>query len=175
MDEALQVVIEMNESIGEGLGRDLEDVTSEEAAWRPLPEANNINLIVRHLCIEAHWHRACLERGEQMPHEVTETLQREIDSVSLEFERNRKGFEEAYAGFLATLRTMTLVRLKQRTQEAYEGWPSCSPHFLGFHQAMHVSMHWGQVRTIRNLYQKTRGQQARFFPDNPTFPKPEAR
>jgi hypothetical protein len=66
---------------------------------------------------------------------------------------------------------MTLVRLKQRSREAYGGWPSCSPHFLGFHQAMHVSMHWGQIRTIRNLYQKTRGQQARFFPDNPTFPK----
>lgn len=67
---------------------------------------------------------------------------------------------------------MTLDRLQQRTEAAYQGWPSRSPHFLGFHQAMHVSMHWGQIRTIRNLYLKTRGQPARYFPDNPTFPKP---
>lgn len=174
MDEALQVVIEMSERIGQGFAKDLEDVTPEEAAWRPLPEANSIDLIVRHLCIEAQWHRASLERGEPMPHELSDALQREIDSVPLEFERNRRAFEEAYAGFVAALRTMTLVALQQRTQEVYHGWPSRSPHLLGFHQAMHVSMHWGQVRTIRNLYLKTRGQKPRFFPDNPTFPKTEA-
>ena len=37
MDEALQVVIEMTESIGQGFRKDLEDVTSEEVNWRPLP------------------------------------------------------------------------------------------------------------------------------------------
>jgi hypothetical protein len=31
-------------------------------------------------------------------------------------------------------------------------------------------MHWGQVRALRNLYRKSRGEPARFFPDNPTFP-----
>ena len=34
MDEALQVVIEMTESIGQGFGKDLEGVTPEEADWR---------------------------------------------------------------------------------------------------------------------------------------------
>lgn len=174
MDEALQVVIEMTEIIGQRFREDLEGVSPEEAVWRPLPQANSISLIVRHLCIEAQWHRACLERGEPMPYEMTENLQRTIDSVPLDFERNLKAFEEAYAGFLAALRKMTLVGLQQRTEAAYRGWPSCSAHFLGFHQAMHVCRHWGQILTIRNLFQKSRGQPARFVPDNPTFPKAEA-
>ena len=105
-----------------------------------------------------------------MPSEATEELQRQIDSVPLDFERNLKTFEDAYSSFLAALRKMTLVGLEQRTRAAYQGWPSRSAHFLGFHQARHVSMHWGQIRTIRNLYRKTRGEPARFFPDNPTFP-----
>lgn len=174
MDEALRVVIEMTQSIGQGFRQDLEGVTPEEAAWRPLPQANSINLIVRHLSIEARWHRASLEHGEPMPHETTEDLQRSIDLVPLDFGSNLKAFEEAYSSFIAALGTMTLVGLQQRTAVAYRDWPSCSAHLLGFHQAMHVAMHWGQIRTIRNLYQKSRGQPARFFPDNPTFPKADA-
>ena len=88
MDQALQVVIEMTERIGEGFKKDLEDVTSEEVNWRPLPEANNITVIMRHLCIEALWHQASLERGEAMPSEVTDDLQWQIDSVPLDFDRN---------------------------------------------------------------------------------------
>jgi uncharacterized protein DUF664 len=172
MDEALRVVIEMTERIGQGVRTDLEGVTPEEAAWRPLPQANSISLIVRHIAIEAEWHRASLERGEPMPHETTEDLQRKIDLVPLDFERNLKSFEEAYSGFLAALRKISLAGLQQRTEAAYQGRPSCPAHFLGFHQAMHVSMHRGQIRTIRNLYKKSRGEPARFFPDNPTFPKP---
>ena len=171
MDEALQVVIEMTENIWQRFRNDLEDMTAEEVDWRPLPQANSIGLIVRHLCIEAQWHQASLERGEPMPDELTADLQRQIDSVPLDFEQNLKTFEEAYASFLAALRKMTLVGLQQRSEAAYQGWPSHSAHFLGFHQAMHVSRHWGQIRTIRNLYRKTRGEPARFVPDNPTFPK----
>lgn len=174
MDEALQIVIEMTESIGQRFQKDLEDVAPEEAVWRPLPQANNIAVIVRHLAIEAEWHRASLESGEPMPHETTEDLQRQIDSVPLDFERNLKAFEDAYSSFLAALRKMTLVGLQHRTEAAYQGWPSRSAHLLGFHQAMHVSMHWGQIRTIRNLYRTSRGQPALFFPDNPTFPKATA-
>jgi len=174
MDDALRVVIEMMESIGHGFRKDLEDVTPEEAVWRPLPQANSISLIVRHLSIEAEWHRASLESGEPMPYGTTGDLQRRIDLVPVDLERNLKAFEAAYSSFVAALRKMTLSDLQQRTEAAYQGWPSRSAHFLGFHQARHVSMHWGQIRTIRNLYQKSRGQPARFFPDNPTFSKEEA-
>ena len=146
------VVIEMIESIGQRITKSLEDLTPEEASWRPLPQANSIHLIVRHLCIEAQWHRAAIERGEPMPFETTEDLQHKIDSVPEDFEQNLRGFEEAYAGFLAALRQATLATLQQRTEMAYQGWPSRSrpAHLLGFHQAMHVSMHLGQINTIRN-------------------------
>ncbi len=76
MDEGLQVAVEMAKEILEGLSKDLDGLTPEEAEWRPLPEANSIALIVRHLAIESQWHRACLEQGEPMPHETTDDLQR---------------------------------------------------------------------------------------------------
>jgi len=139
-----------------------------------MPQANSITLIVRHLAIEAEWHRTSLERGEPMPYETSADLERKIELVPLDFERNMKAFEDAYSSFLVTMRAMTLAGLQQRTTAVYAGWPSCPPYFLGFHQATHVSMHRGQIRTIRNLYQKSRGQAARFFPNNPTFPKADA-
>jgi hypothetical protein len=174
MDEGLQVAVEMTQAILEGFSKDLEGLTPEEAEWRPLPEANSIALIVRHLAIESQWHRACLEHGDQMPHETTAELQRQIDAVPLEFHSNVRAFQQTLGGFLEALRKMTLVHLRERSEAAYLAWPSASAHLLGYHQAMHVSMHWGQIRTIRNLYQKTRGQPARFFPDNPTYPKGRA-
>lgn len=171
MDQALQVVVEMTETIWQGFRRDLEEITSAEVDWRPLPQANNISLIVRHLCIEAQWHRACLERGQPMPFETTEDLQRQIDSVPLDFDGNLKALEEAYAAFLAALRGTRLVGLEERTKAAYQTRSSHPAHLLGFHQAMHLSMHWGQIRTIRNLYRKTKGEPARFHPDNPSYPR----
>jgi hypothetical protein len=174
MDERLQVAVEMTREILDGLSKDLDGLTSEEADWRPLPEGNSIAVIVRHLAIESQWHRACLEQGDPMPHETTDDLQQQIDAVPLAFESNLKAFQEAFGGFLETLRNMTLVGLRERSGAAYRAWPSVSAHLLGYHQAMHVSMHWGQIRTIRNLYQKTRGEPARFFPDNPTYPKGRA-
>jgi hypothetical protein len=170
MDAALQVVVEMAEFIWQEFSNDLEDVSAEEVAWRPLPEANSIGLIVRHLSIEAQWHLASLERGTPMPREATEDLLREIDSVPLDFTANLKSLERSYAAFLTALKYTTLHDLEQRTQSAYEHWRSRPAHFLGFHQAMHLATHRRQIRTIRNLYRKTRGEPARFFPDNPTYP-----
>ena len=71
--------------------------------------------------------------------------------------------------FLDVLRTATLPGLQQRTTAAYGAAVGTSgkAHFLGYHQAIHVAMHCGQIRTIRNLYRKTRGQPARFFPRTP--------
>ena len=39
MDEALRVVVEMNDCAWRRLKQDLEDVTWEEADWRPVREA----------------------------------------------------------------------------------------------------------------------------------------
>lgn len=173
MDEAVQLVIEMNECTWNGFKENLKDVTPEEVNWRPLPQANTINAIVRHLRIEAQWHLASLEHGERMPSQVTPSLQQRIDSVPLNFEQNLKELEELYARFVAALRRMTLAALQQQTALAYQDSPraaSLPAHMLSFHQALHLAMHWGQIRSIRNLYRKTRGEPARFFPDNFAFP-----
>ena len=55
MDSALRIVIDMNEFVWKSLRDDLKDLPQEEVDWRPLPEANNISTIVRHLRIEADW------------------------------------------------------------------------------------------------------------------------
>lgn len=49
MDEAFQLVIEMNERNWHGFKDDLRDLTPAEINWRPLPQANNINAILKHL------------------------------------------------------------------------------------------------------------------------------
>lgn len=172
MDEALRVVVEMNQRAWNVFKDAVDDLTNDEVNWRPPLQGNNINIIVRHLRIEAQWHLDSLIHGDTMPSEVTPSLQREIDTVPLDFPRNLAKLEELFTGFLDGLRTTTLRDLQQRTAAAYGAGatPTGSEHFLGYHQALHVAMHCGQIRTIRNLYRKTRGEPARFFPENPTYP-----
>jgi len=55
MDDALRVVVEMNEAVWDRLKNALEDLNEEEIHWRPLPQANSINVIIRHFRIEAQW------------------------------------------------------------------------------------------------------------------------
>jgi hypothetical protein len=155
----------------------LEDVTAEEADWRPLPEANSINLIVRHLRIEAEWHLSSLEDGAPMPFETTPELQKAIDAVPPDFERNLKELDDLYTRFLSALARLTPAELERQTALAYgsdrleRGRPA---NFLGFHQTIHLAMHFGQITSIRNLYRRTRGQPG-FLADNPTFPKAAVR
>ena len=96
-----------------------------------------------------------------------------IDAVSPDFEDNFKKLEDLYTRFVEMLRKASLVTLQQRTAASYgkaNALEGCT-YLLGYHQATHLAMHCGQIRMIRNLYRKTRGGPARFFPDNPTYPK----
>lgn len=172
MDNALQPLVEMNDWAWKWFKGTLIELGPDEVDWRPLPQANNINAIVRHLRIEGEWHTDCIERGVLMPAETTPELERSIDAVAMDFEKNLKELEEFYARFLAQLRKMESDGLKQYTALAYKSWPGDIPeHMLGYHQAMHLAGHAAQISTIRNLYKKTRGEPARFFPDNPSYPK----
>ena len=173
MDKALQPMIEMNEKIWDGLRKDLSDVGPDEADWRPLPQANSINVIVRHLRIEAEWKLASLEHGEQEPSELTPAIQQFIDSVPMNFEQNLKKLDELCTRFNAVLRESFSEDLEKRSSLVYKGYPAVSPYSLFFHHPMHQAMHWGQIRTIRTLYLKTRGEPVPegFFPDNPSYPK----
>jgi hypothetical protein len=172
MDEALRLVVEMNEWTWKRFKDDLKDVTAEEIDWRPLPEANTINAIFKHLRVEAEWCLVSLEHGERSPYQDTASVQQLTDSIPLDFERNLQELEELYIRFIEVLRGKTLAALQQQTT-LDQVFPGGAPHparLLSFRQAVHLAIHWGQIRTIRNLYRKTRGEPGRFFPDNPTFP-----
>src|SRR5436189_78557 len=106
MDQTLRAVIDMSEFVWNRLKEELKDLTSDEVHWRPLQQANSIALIVRHLRIEAEWQVASLEYGEAMPTETTEAVQRLIDSVDFDFERNSKELVEFGDRFVAVLRDM---------------------------------------------------------------------
>ena len=171
MDVALGVVVEMNEVIWDSLKNALEDLSEEEIHWRPLPQANSISAIIRHLRIEAQWHLDGLDRGEPMPTIAVAAPQEAIAAIPSDFEENFKRLEELYERFVGLLRTATLATLQQRTAAAYGSEVRGPKYRLGYHQAIHLAIHCGQIRMIRNLYRKTRGEPARFHPENPTYQK----
>jgi hypothetical protein len=173
MDDALRVVYEMNASVWAALKNALADLTDEEIRWQPLPQANTMNLIVRHLRIEAEWHVDSLERGKPMPTAATAPSQEAIDAVSYNFQENLESLAHCCTRFLEMLRTTTLNTLRERTAAAYGSLAESDEtrYLLGYHHATHLAMQCGQIRSIRNLYCKTRGAPVRFFPDNPTFPR----
>ncbi len=172
MDDALRVVFEMNASAWTALRDALDDLTEEEIRWQTVPQANTINLIVRHLRIEAQWHVDSLECGKPMPTLATSPSQQAIDAVPEDFQANLKALALYCNRFLEVLRTTTLNTLRERTATAYGQIAQTEGrhYLLGYHHATHLAMHCGQIRSIRNLYRKTRGEPIRFFPDNPTFP-----
>ena len=173
MDGALQLMIEMNDWTWKRFKADLQDLTPEEADWRPLPQANTINAILKHLRVEAEWYLESLDHGEQSLYQDTASVQQLTESIPLVFEQNLRELEELYTRFIAGLRRKTLTALQQQTVLT-QVFPGGAPHaadLLSFRQAVHLAMHWGQIRTIRNLYRRTRGEPGRFFPDNPTFPE----
>ena len=170
VDHQLRTIVDMNESAWSRLRDALDDVSDAEIDWRPLPQANSINAIVRHLCIEAQWHLDALARGTPMPSEVTPAMRREIDAVAFDFRRNLTMLEQRVAAFLDTLQSTTAGQLHQRTHAAYGASDAAAaPHLIAYHQALHLTAHCGQIRMIRNLFRKTRGEPPRFFPDNPTY------
>jgi uncharacterized protein DUF664 len=173
MDNRPHVLIELNEWVWSQLKNDLTDLESEEIDWRIVPQANSINTIVRHLRIEAQWKLTALEEGEPEPTETTAAVEALIAAISHDFARNLAELDGLCTRFIAALRSTPLPALQQQSCLAYQGFPdACPAHFLGYHHALHLAMHWGQIRTIRNLYCTTRGEPARFFPDNPTFARP---
>jgi hypothetical protein len=163
----------MNERAWRWLKTALDDLSDDETNWRPLPQANSINIIVRHLRIEAQWHLDSLLLGKKMPTDLEPALQKDIDAVPLDFSRNIDELQALGAAFVDALRTTTLQDLRSRTASAYGSTVAGSgtAYLLGYHQAMHVMGHVGQIRMIRNLYRKARGEPAKFYPVNPTYPQ----
>lgn len=175
MEDATQISIDMHEWIWKHFKDALKDLTPDEVDFRSVPEANTINLIVRHLRIEAEWQLAGIEQGKPMPAEAPPSVQQWIDSVPLDFERNMNELDELVTRFIAVLRRLTLNELQLQARLAYREFVTAgvSPpaNFLAFHHAVHLSGHWGQISAIRNLYRRMRGEPGLFFPVNAGFPK----
>ena len=171
MDDAIQLVFDMNASSWNAIENSLEDLPEDETNWRPVPEANSISVIVRHLRIEAEWHVRSLESGEPMPTIAVAPAQEMIDAVTDDFNENVTRLAEACARFLELLRATSLRRLKELTAAAYGKVADADGrrYFLAYHHAIHLAVHCGQIRMIRNLYSKSRGEAARFVPANPTY------
>jgi hypothetical protein len=175
MDACMRFAVEMNEEALRRLEETLAGLDEREAEWRPLPESNNIALIVRHLSIEAQWHLDSLERGAPMVFRLSPELQREVDAVPMDFAANLADLTRRLRRFLELLRGIAADQLQTRSLSAYGEGAGTRPHFLGYHQATHLFGHLGQMSMIRNLYQKTSGRPPRFFPKNPTYPRSQAR
>lgn len=173
MDDRMRFAVEMHEEALARLERALSDLDEGETEWRPWPESNNIVLIVRHLAIEARWHLDCLEHGAAMPFHPSPDLQREIDAVPVDFAANLRELTRCFPRFLEILRETSEEQLLARSASAYEERAASRPHFLGYHQAIHLFGHLGQISMIRNLYRRTRDRSG-FIPTNPTYPKSEA-
>jgi hypothetical protein len=169
MDDRLWFVVEMYEEALSRVERSFANLEEGEVEWRPLPESNTIALIVRHLAIEAQWHLDSLERGTPMPLHASPELLREIDAVPLDFAANLRELTRSLRRFVELLRGTNEEQLVERSASAYGGRAATRPHFLAYHQAIHLFAHLGQISMIRNLYRRTRGRPG-FIPDNPTYP-----
>ena|SRR5579871_1041548 len=172
MNDGLRIVTEMHQTLWDQFRGSFDDLTEEEIHWRFLPQAYSINVIVRHLRIESEWHLHSIQSGEPIPTIAVPVSQETIDAVPLDFAENLNMLQHLYTEFCDTLEMQSLETLKEKNATAYgEAMTSKGlAYVLAYHQATHLAYHTGQIRSIRNLYRKTRGEPERFFPDNPTYP-----
>ena len=169
MDEAIQFAIEMSETTWNAFKAELKDLTPDEINWRPLPQANNIAVLIHHLRLVEELFLAQLERGEQAPYKDAPSVQKLTGSVPLNYEQNLREFEELHHRFLSYLRHTTLAELKRQAFVTPFAQGSRPWNAVLFSEISHLTLHRGQIRTLRNLYRTTRGEQALFAPQNPTF------
>jgi DinB superfamily len=169
MDEAIQLAIEMSEANWNNFKNDLRDLTPDELNWRPLPQGNTIGMLVKHCRGVEELILSRLEQGEQSPYKDAASVQKLTDSIALNFEQNLRELEEFHQRFIAALGKTTLAELKRKsffTPFAQGPQPATG---LCLAEIGHLATHRGQLRTIRNLYRRTRGEQGLFLPQNPTF------
>lgn len=167
MDEALQLAIEMIEANWNNFKNDLKDLTPEEIDWRPLPQANNLNILMKHLRVVEELFLSRLEEGEHTPYKDAASVQQLTDSIPLNFEQNLKDLEAFHNRFVAALRTTTLADLKKRVFYTPFAQGAQPANALLLAEIGHLASHRGQMRTFRNLYRRTRGEPGLFFPHNP--------
>jgi hypothetical protein len=170
MPHPTELLVEMARCLLARLGTDFRAIPTEARDWRPAPHSNTVNIILRHLRIEAEWHLMCLEQGLPMPTIGIPPDVAAIESVPIDFDLNLRVLTEASTRFYALLEGCSLEHIQSRTAAAYGDASSAVPaHFLAYHQLLHVSAHLGQAHTLHNLYRKARGEPD-LVPNNPSYP-----
>jgi uncharacterized damage-inducible protein DinB len=169
MDEAIELAIEMSETTWNAFKNELKDLTPEEIAWRPVPQGNNIAVIVKHLRVVEELFLTQLEQGEQSPYKDGASVRHLTSSVPLNFEQNLKEVDVLHSRFVQALQQTTLAELKRKTFVAPSGQGGRPANSLLFSEIGHLTLHRGQIRTLRNLYRRTREEPGLFAPQNATF------
>jgi hypothetical protein len=96
-------------------------------------------------------------------------VQKFTDAIAHDFEQNMKELEDLHNRFISVLRSTTLAELRRKTfVTPFAQGPQPASALL-LNEISHLATHRGQIRTIRNLYRKARGEQGLFLPQNPTF------
>jgi uncharacterized damage-inducible protein DinB len=169
LDEAMELAVEMSEATWNAFKSELKDLTPDEIAWRPVPQSNDIAVIVKHLRVVEDMFLAQLEKGEQSPYTDVPSVLKLTGSVPLNFEQNLKEFEELHTRFVNAMKQTTLADLKKKTFVSPFAQGPRPANSLLFSEIGHLTLHRGQIRTLRNLYRKVRGEAGLFAPRNPTF------
>src|SRR5215472_14009527 len=115
MDDGLRIVAEMHQTLWDQFRSSFDDLTEDEIHWRVLPQANSINVIVRHLRIESEWHLRSMRNGEPLPTIAAPVSQEAIDAVPFDFAENLTTLQRLYTAFCDTLRTESLGTLTEKS------------------------------------------------------------
>jgi uncharacterized damage-inducible protein DinB len=169
MDDAIQLAIDMSDTTWKAFTAEFKDLTPDEIHWRPLPQANNIAGLIHHLRVVEELFLAPLEQGEQSPYTDAPSVQQLTGSVPRNDEQNLREFEALHERFLTCLKHTPLADVKRQTFVTPFAQGSRPWNAVLFSEIGHLTLHRGQIRTLRNLYRTTRGEQALFAPQNATF------
>jgi hypothetical protein len=115
MDQVLEFAVGLLERNWNDLKNDLQDMTDAELDWRPVPEANNIRSIVRHLRMVEQLYLSLLEDGDQTPWKNEDYVQKLTDSITYDFQQYMKLFEDFHNRFVSLMKGSTLADLKVQT------------------------------------------------------------
>jgi transcriptional regulator of met regulon len=167
MDDAIQLAIEMSEANWNNFKDDVKGLSADEIDWRPLPQGNNINILVKHLRVVEELFLSRLEHGERSPYKDAPSVRKLTVSIPQHFDRNMQELEDLHNRFIAALRSTTLAELKRKTfLTPFTQGPQPANRLL-LSEIGHLATHRGQIRSIRNLYRRSRGEPGLFFPQNP--------
>src|SRR5205823_5942548 len=143
VDESIRALYEVNADAWRRLDEALAGMSEAESAWRAVPEANSIAMIVRHLRIEAAWHLESLTDGAPMPTVAAPVVQADVDAVPLDVATNLRELITLQGRYLDVLRTSTPAALRAHTKTAYGDAVRSGDrtYFVAYHNAIHLAMH----------------------------------